>query len=149
MAGIQLNSDGGVPRNPYSERFLESGSNDFKTKVVYVLLCCTDGCFKCPEFGTAHHPLRSHLNHGDVHLYIDDETMLSEEGTTQGDPLAMAMYAIGILPLIQKLSSERTKQVWYADDAAAYGDLSHLRSWWDQLAEVGPTYGYHPNALKT
>ena len=75
--------------------------------------------------------------------------MLSEEGTTQGDPLAMAMYAIGILPLIQKLSSERTKQVWYADDVAACGDLSHLRSWWDQLVEVEPTYEYHPNALKT
>ena len=62
--------------------------------------------------------------------------------------MAMAMYAIGILPLIQKLSSERTKQAWYADDAAACGDLSHLRSWWDQLVEVGPTYEYHPNALK-
>ena len=85
----------------------------------------------------------------DVDLYIDGETLLSEEGTTQGDPLAMAMYAIGILPLIQKLSSERTKQVWYADDAAACGELSHLRSWWDQLTEMGPTYGYHPNALKT
>ena len=85
----------------------------------------------------------------DVHLYIDGETMLSQEGTTQGDPLAMAMYAIGILPLIQRLSSESTKQTWYADDAAACGDLTHLRSWWDQLVDFGPTYGYHPNASKT
>ena len=75
--------------------------------------------------------------------------MLSQEGTTQGDPLAMAMYAIGILPLIQRLSSESTKQTWYADDAAACGDLTHLRSWWDQLVDFGPTYGYHPNASKT
>ena len=85
----------------------------------------------------------------DVHLYIDGETMLSQEGTTQGDPLAMAMYAIGILPLIQRLSSESTKQTWYADDAAACGNLTHLRSWWDQLIDFGPTYGYHPNASKT
>ena len=85
----------------------------------------------------------------DVHLYIDGETMLSQEGTTQGDPLAMAMNAIGILPLIQRLSSESTKQTWYADDAAACGDLTHLRSWWDQLVDFGPTYGYHPNASKT
>ena len=80
----------------------------------------------------------------DVNLYIDGETMLSEEGTTQGDPLAMAMYAIGILPLIQRLSSDDTKQAWYADDAAACGDLEHLRSWWDQLVD-----GYQPNTSKT
>ena len=77
----------------------------------------------------------------DVHLFIDGETFMSEEGTTQGDPLAMAMYAIGILPLIRSLSNESIKQVWYADDSAACGDLTHLRSWWDRLAEIGPKYG--------
>ena len=48
------------------------------------------------------------------------------EGTTQGDPLAMAMYAIGTLPLIRRLSNSVT-QVWYADDAAAAGSLKNLR----------------------
>ena len=85
----------------------------------------------------------------DVQLFIDGETMISEEGTTQGDPLAMAMYAIGILPLIQSLSNENTKQVWYADDSAACGDLTNLRFWWDHLVKVGPNYGYQPNASKT
>ena len=85
----------------------------------------------------------------DVHLFIDGETLFSEEGTTQGDPLAMAMYAIGTLPLIQSLSNEGIKQAWYANDSAACGSLVHLRSWWDHLAEVGPSYGYHPNASKT
>ncbi|KAL5479574.1 hypothetical protein EMCRGX_G023114 [Ephydatia muelleri] len=41
------------------------------------------------------------------------------EGTTQGDPLAMAMYAIATVSLIEKLQSTNTKQVWYANDATA------------------------------
>ena len=85
----------------------------------------------------------------DVQLHIDGETLLSQEGTTQGDPLAMAMYAIGILPLIHRLKEESVKQVWYADDATAGAQLTHLRAWWDHMVEIGPDYGYHPNAAKT
>ena len=50
----------------------------------------------CPSLST----VLINTYHEDVNLYIDGVTLSTEEGTTQGDPLAMAMYAIGILPLI-------------------------------------------------
>ena len=40
-------------------------------------------------------------------------------------------------------------QVWYADDATAGASLKHLKEWWDHIVELGPDYGYHPNATKT
>ena len=78
----------------------------------------------------------------DVSLFINGETILSQEGTTQGDPLAMAMYAISSIPLINRLSSESVKQTWYADDASAVGDIHSLRHWWDHLVHLFPDYGY-------
>ena len=81
-------------------------------------------------------------------LFVDGQCMTSREGTTQGDPLAMAMYAIGTQPLIHRLNGI-AKQVWYADDSAAGSSLERLRRWWDLLEEIGPHYGYFPNGSKT
>ena len=85
----------------------------------------------------------------DIPLNIYGETIFSQEVTTQGDPLAMAMYAIAIIPLINRLKEDDVKQIWYADDAAAVGKLSDVKTWWDRLIEIGPDYGYYPNASKT
>ena len=76
-------------------------------------------------------------------------SLFSQEGTTQGDPLAMAMYAIATVPLIEKLQSTNTKQVWYADDATAGGTLLNLKAWWTMLSSSGPSYGYFVNPGKT
>ena len=54
-----------------------------------------------------------------------ESTLYSKEGTTQGDPLAMY------------------------DDAAAGGSLKALREWWDHTLELGPAFGYYPNAVQT
>ena len=67
---------------------------------------------------------------------------------TQGDPLAMAMYALAVLPLIHS-AHPAVSQVWYADDATGVGTCSSLRKWWDTLSKLGPLFGYNPSALKT
>ena len=79
---------------------------------------------------------------------MDGDTLFSEEGTTQGDPLAMPMYALATIPLIQRLQGD-LNQVWYADDSAAIGKLPALREWWDKLTAIGPDFGYFVNPTKT
>ena len=51
----------------------------------------------------------------------------SQEGTTQGDPLAMAWYSIATSLLILRRLIEKILQAWLADDAAAAGALEHLK----------------------
>ncbi len=80
-------------------------------------------------------------------LFIENEVIMSQEGVTQGDPLAMPFYALSTLPLIEKLPP--ILQVWYADDASASGNVSDLKTWWDELNHLGPGYGYITNASKT
>ena len=81
-------------------------------------------------------------------LFVDGDVLYSNEGTTQGDPLAMPFYALATLPLICKLSKS-VVQAWYADDAYACGELHDLHLWWDQVLQFGPPFGYFPNAEKT
>jgi len=71
----------------------------------------------------------------------------SREGTTQGCPLAMAMYALALVPLSKHLQPI-CKQVWYADDATGCDKLAVMRTWFDELCEVGPSYGYFPKPEK-
>ena len=74
--------------------------------------------------------------------------MLSREGTTQGDPLAMAIYTVAIIPLIHQVSTSDCTQTWFADDAGGAGELSRLREWWDLRLAKALLYGYHVNAAK-
>jgi len=102
----------------------------------------------CPSFSTI---LRN--TYGlPIRLFITGEgELLSTEGTTQGDPLAMGMYALAVSPLIQTLRCHQPdiSQVWYADDATAAGRLQSLFQWWRHILRLGPNYGYYPKAAKT
>ena len=78
-------------------------------------------------------------------LFIDGDVIMSREGVTQDDPLAMAFYAMATIPLIDKLKQD-ILQVWYADDATGAGKLSPLRARWEKINELGPAFGYFSNA---
>ena len=102
----------------------------------------------CPSFST----ILKNTYGAPIRLFITGESELSStEGTTQGDPLAMAMYAIAVTPLINHLHQLQPdiSQVWYADDATAAGQLEPLLQWWKLVSSMGPRYGYFPNAIKT
>ena len=100
--------------------------------------------FLCPPIQT----MLINTYRAPTELFIDGEVIFSREGTTQGDPLAMPMYAIATIPLIQSLPKSVT-QIWYADDAAALGSITDLRNWWDNINNLGPSYGYYANSAKT
>ena len=76
--------------------------------------------------------------------------LFSEEGTTQGDPLAIPLYALTTLPLIRHLQKEHpsVRQAWLADDSAGAGKLKAIRKRWYTLSEHGQLYRYETNMAK-
>ena len=76
-------------------------------------------------------------------LYIRDadgsaSTIYSKEGVTQGDPLAMFLYGLGVLPIIRELNDEfdfSTKQVWYADDSAVAGKFRNIAEFFKKIQD--------------
>ena len=80
---------------------------------------------------------------------IGRKEIVSAEGTTQGDPLAMGLYALSIQPLItSQQAASSVKQCWFADDAGGAGSIMEIRTWWDALSTLGPDFGYFPNDRK-
>ena len=69
---------------------------------------------------------------------------MSTEGTTQGDPSAMAMYALAVMALIHQLrsSDSAVSLAWYADYGTGVGKCATLWKWWDTLSQLEPLYGY-------
>ena len=87
------------------------------------------------------------------HLYIIGGTeMLSKEGTTQGDPTAMAAYALALIPLLRQLiqfineQNQKTKEVAFADDITTGGKIEDLKCYWDEITTNGPNLN-GPNVL--
>ena len=78
---------------------------------------------------------------------ICGKEILSNEGTTQGDPTSMAAYAIGVTPLLRLLYDQtRTqnhtlKEVAFADDFTVAGNISEIKCFWNAITSSGPKYG--------
>ena len=80
---------------------------------------------------------------------VGGQELKSAEGTTEGDPLGMSLYAINLQPLITRLQVKNTaSQCWYADDATGCGSLKDVKTWWDELTVSGSPLGYFPNPPK-
>ena len=80
----------------------------------------------------------------------------SREGTTQGDPTAMHVYALGIGPLLILLSrpldtgiENKVRQSAFADDLAGGGTIDQLKLWWDLIVAVGSMIGYTAKPSKS
>ena len=80
----------------------------------------------------------------------------SAEGTTQGDPVTVLIYALSVIPLmlmVLEITNTNTnsdaKMVAYIDDFSAAGSISSLKYWWDTLCELDPKSGYFPEPKKS
>ena len=64
----------------------------------------------------------------------------SKEGVTQGDPLVMIAYIIGVLSLIRELwgAHPRFTQPCYADEAGAGGKFQQILEHFRDLQAQGP-----------
>ena len=73
-----------------------------------------------------------------------------KEGVTQGDPLAMISYSIGVLPLIRDLWDTQlcVTQPWYADDVGAGGKSGHILDHFKDMQARGPPRKYFPEPTK-
>ena len=118
---------------------LVDASNAFNSLNRAVALCNIQ--YICPTFSTI--LINTYRSPRPAALFVDGDVLYSNEGATQGDPLAMLFYALATIPPIQRLPNS-VIQAWYADDASACGRPSNLQLWWDQVSQLGPQFGYFP-----
>ena len=80
-----------------------------------------------------------------------DNILHSRESVTQGDPLGVVSYMIGILLMIKHLNSmyPAITQPWYAANSGALGMFDNLERYFNLLKLNGPDQGYYPNPTKS
>ena len=101
----------------------------------------------CPQFSK----VAFNMYRRPCRMFVAGTEIQSQEGTTQGDNLAMALFALGTLPLLATLADRHREvsQVWLADDVTASGALETLWEWWQCIITEGKKYGHHVNEGKS
>ena len=74
--------------------------------------------------------------------------LTSTEVGTQGNPFAMAMYGVGIIPLMKLLQKSNVNQKRYIIDGSGAGDITSLRAILDNLHGHGKAFGYNVKPSK-
>ena len=67
-------------------------------------------------------------------LFCQDQVLVSQQGTQQGDPLGPAFFALAIHPVISAIDTGLLWEAWYHDDGILVGDESAVLA---ALASVG------------
>ena len=100
----------------------------------------------CPEVAA----IAINMYRASCSLFVCGTEISSSEGTTQGDNLAMSLFAIATLPVLRMLEQlQCVSQVWLADDAMGVGTLENLYTWWTTILCEGKKYGYYVNQIKS
>ena len=70
---------------------------------------------------------------------------------TQGDPLVMFIYSIGILPMIKNLKAKfpGITQLWYDDNSGALGTFARVESCFNLLKLFGLERRYYSEPFKS
>ena len=101
--------------------------NIISTEISTEILCCNLICPTIPTYA-----INSYNQ--EARLFISgDEEITSAEGSTQGDPTAMPIYALGSLPLLNITTTDNTKYATYADDISCVEKLRNILTWWNKL----------------
>ena len=75
-----------------------------------------------------------------------------KEGTTQGEPIAMRIYALDLMPLLTSIISKNTGNLIhtaFADDLTGVDKIHELIEWWENVLHYDPYLGYYVNESKS
>ena len=70
----------------------------------------------------------------------------SNKGTTQGGPVAIGMYVLGLIPLLTSIINNNKGNLihlTFAYDLTGAGKIHELIEWWKKVLHCGPYLGYY------